>query len=288
MTHHNNTRRFAPRLGHNPRRIGFRFPGAAGLLALVLLLPGCVKPGRSAPLPANGEVTIASYNIKHGLGMDGAIDLERTARVLDSLDADVIALQEVDVRARRSDGVDQPAWLGERLEMTPVFGSFMPFQGGRYGLALLSRLPILGHEVWRLADGNEPRVALAVRIEDANGLPFTVVVVHFDWVADDSYRFRQAEETLARLREIDGPWVVIGDFNDVPGSRTMNAFARSGAIVPKKPGSPPTFPSVAPRIDIDHVVTGPGDSWPDRTVTVIDEQVASDHRPLRTRVAPPS
>ncbi len=150
--------------------------------------------GTSAP------IRVATYNIKHGRGMDGVLDLERTLATLKSLNADVIALQEVDDQARRSGGVDQASWLAEQLGMQAAFGAFMDFQGGRYGLAILSRRPILSRESWRLPEGNEPRVALATRIETYAGEMVTAVAVHFDWVRDDGFRYAQALETLRQVQ----------------------------------------------------------------------------------------
>ena len=252
------------------------------LLVFAVCLPCscCTSPTGLDESSAPEATTIATYNIKHGLGMDGSIDLERVARVLEALDADVIALQEVDERASRSGDVDQADWLGRRLGMSSRFGAFMPFQGGRYGLALLTRIPIASHAVWRLTDGNEPRVALAVTLRPEDGAPFTVVVVHFDWVDDDGFRFTQAEETIEGLRSLDTPWVVIGDFNDTPGSRTIDAFLSEGRNVAKTPGAESTFPSDRPVIEIDFIITGPDDAWSTTRSTVIPETVASDHRPV--------
>ena len=160
---------------------------------------------------------VATWNIKHGRGMDGRLDLERTATVLAALKADIIALQEVDETVRRSGRVDQAAWLAERLEMHASFGAFMDYQGGRYGLAILSRFPIEHAETWRLTDGNEPRVAQAIQVALPSGDVITGVCVHFDWVDDDGFRFAQASETMARLRELDTPWIVLGDFNALSG-----------------------------------------------------------------------
>ena len=129
--------------------------------------------------------------------MDGTLDLKRTLKTLESLKADIIALQEVDDQARRSGGVDQASWLAEQLNMHAAYGSFMDFQGGRYGLAMLSRQPIESQETWRLPDGNEPRVALAARILTDSGETITAISVHFDWVKDDGFRFAQATGRLS-------------------------------------------------------------------------------------------
>ena len=81
----------------------------------------------TAPLPAQTTLRVAAYNVKHGLGMDSVIDLERIASVLRPLDADVITLQEIDEGVERSDRVRQATELGTLLGMSAYFGDFMPF-----------------------------------------------------------------------------------------------------------------------------------------------------------------
>ena len=243
------------------------------------LLTGCstMNPSRETPPAA---MRVATYNIKHGRGMDGAIDLERTAATLATLKADLIALQEVDDRASRSGGVDQAAWLADRLGMHAAYGSFMDFQGGRYGLAILSRHPIKSHEAWRLPDGNEPRVALAARIATGSGETITAIAVHFDWVDDDGFRYDQARETIRRIEELETPWIVFGDFNDTPGSRTMNAFMQIGQNAEKHGPDAATFPADQPTIEIDYIITGPRSAWMPASAMVIPESRTSDHRPV--------
>ena len=114
-----------------------------------------MKGNLTSSSDTSAPIRVATYNIKHGRGMDGVLDLERTLATLKSLNADVIALQEVDDQARRSGGVDQASWLAERLGMHAAYGAFMDFQGGRYGLAILSRRPILSGIV-ATARRNEP------------------------------------------------------------------------------------------------------------------------------------
>jgi endonuclease/exonuclease/phosphatase family metal-dependent hydrolase len=229
-------------------------------------------------------IRVATYNIKHGLGMDGRLDLERTATTLHALDADIIALQEVDDQARRSGTIDQASWLAERLGMHAAYGAFMDFQGGRYGLAILSRTPIESHESWHLPDGNEPRVALAARIKTDSGEMITAVAVHFDWVEDDGYRFAQASETITRLEALETPWIIFGDFNDVPDSRTMDAFKIIGRTATKPQGDAATFPADQPKIEIDYIFSGPPERWHPALATVITESISSDHRPVITEL----
>ncbi|MCY3003234.1 MAG: hypothetical protein NTV21_15650, partial [Planctomycetota bacterium] len=86
------------------------------MLALVGFLQACRASEGNVAGAAPRELRVASYNIKHGEGLDGRVDLERTAAVLARFDADLIALQEVDVGVRRSGGVDQPHALAQQLE----------------------------------------------------------------------------------------------------------------------------------------------------------------------------
>ena len=75
-------------------------------------------------------------------GQDGKVDLRRAASVIIRLRPDLVALQEVDHRARRSGQVDQAAELGKMTGMHHAFGSFFDFEGGKYGMAILK---IAGH-----------------------------------------------------------------------------------------------------------------------------------------------
>src|ERR1700724_2661395 len=81
---------------------------------------------------------VLTYNIHHGEGTDGRFDLSRLARVMKSVQPDVIALQEVDRGTERSGGVDQLAELARLTDMHAEFGKAMDYSGGGYGVAWLS------------------------------------------------------------------------------------------------------------------------------------------------------
>jgi endonuclease/exonuclease/phosphatase family metal-dependent hydrolase len=264
------------------------------MLELLGFLQACRAPGAEAR-----ELRVASYNIKHGEGLDGRVDLERAAAVLARFDADLIALQEVDVGVRRSGGVDQPQALAQKLEQLTTrryhasFGEFMPHDGGRYGMALLSRLPVQRARSVRLPEGNEPRIALAVEVELDDGTLVTAICIHFDWVDDDTFRFEQAQALAAFVRELRTPWILVGDFNDGPQSRTLALLRGLGRELTKVDahGAPATghdrftFSADAPHKEIDYVLAGspPGSAnfWDlSAGLHVLDEPLASDHRPL--------
>jgi endonuclease/exonuclease/phosphatase family metal-dependent hydrolase len=250
-------------------------------VSAALAISGCV--GLFAPaLPAGQPdgLRVVSYNIRHGRGEDKAVDLERIARVLRPLQPDIVGLQEVDDRAERSGGVPQAERLGQLLGMEHAFGTFMDFQGGAYGMAILTHHRIAAVTPVRLPDGNEPRVALTVDVRLPGGARITVVNVHFDWVRDDRFRLAQAQALATHLDDLKTPYILLGDFNDLPGSRTLELF-RSRAVEARAPeGSHLTFPAAAPVRQIDYIFVAPPAAWRVREARVVDERVASDHRPI--------
>lgn len=230
--------------------------------------------------PADFALRAASYNIKHCRGNDDKVNLERTAETLKSLKADVIGLQEVDNGAKRSGSVKQPEELGKRLSMHHAFGAFMDFDGGQYGLAILSKHPLGEVKSIRLPEGNEPRVALAAEVKLPGGETITVVNVHFDWVRDDKFRFAQASELAKHLRELRTPYLLLGDFNDQPKSRTLELFHSLASEVKKPETNRFTFSSTSPRSEIDFLFVAPQPRWGEAMTEVIDEKMTSDHRPI--------
>lgn len=252
------------------------------MLALALFLAGCAPVISTSPTsgPSSPDVRVVTYNIKHGRGNDDGVDLDRTARVLRALQPDIVGLQEVDNRATRSGGVDEADRLGELLGMEHAFGAFMDFQGGEYGLAILSRYPIRSARSIRLPDGNEPRVALAAELTLADGRVITVVNVHFDWVRDDAFRFAQATQVAEALDALRTPYILLGDFNDTPDSRTLALFQARATEAAKPAAERLTFSSTEPEKEIDFIFFSPSTGFATREVRVVDEPVASDHRPV--------
>lgn len=245
--------------------------------ALLTLLSSCAsRPPAEQPQP----LRVVSYNIRHGAGMDDRVDLARTAGALRALEPDLVALQEVDNGVARSGGIDQAKELGTALGMHHAFGSFMDYQGGRYGMAILSRLPIRHQRVIQLPPGDEPRIALLVEVETEDGALVSLISVHFNWVHDDVLRFAQAETLCRELDALTTPYLVVGDFNDEPGSRTLALFEARARQAVKPDGARFTFPSQAPEKEIDFVYAAPKEKWDVGEVRVVDERMASDHRPV--------
>lgn len=247
------------------------------LAMIALLFPCGTMAADEAAVP--DALRVLCYNIRHGRGMGGKVDFDRTARVIAAIKPDLVALQEVDRRVGRSGQVDTPELLGQKLGMHHEFGAFMPFQGGEYGLAILSKFPVVESRVHKLPDGAEPRVALEIEIDlpGASGAKTRIsfVCVHFDWTSPDDARFAQASKLIEILRERTHPVIVAGDYNDVRGSRTLDAFAAEFHL-PESAG--PTFSSDNPRNEIDFI------TWrglpKEAELKVVQEKDASDHLPI--------
>ena len=121
---------------------------------------------RGCGTAALADMKLMSYNVLHCAGIDKKIDIARTAEVIKRENPRFVGLQELDFKtARRSGGVDQPAELGRLTCMHATFAQAIPFQGGGYGVAVLSReKPI---SVFKAPlPGREPRVLLLCEFED--------------------------------------------------------------------------------------------------------------------------
>ena len=221
------------------------------------------------------KLRVLAYNIKHGRGNDGRVDLNRTAAVIRRLKPDVVALQEVDHTVERSGKIDETARLAELTEMPHhTFGKFFDYQGGEYGMAILSRFPLSEITNLRLPDGAEPRTALVATL--ATPQPVRFASVHF--YRTETERMAQAATLLEHLATSPLPCIVAGDFNSLPDSPVIELF--SDWRNPSKGEDRFTFPSDNPNREIDYFFLRPDGHFVRPKVDVIDEPLVSDHRPL--------
>jgi endonuclease/exonuclease/phosphatase family metal-dependent hydrolase len=219
-----------------------------------------------------------TYNIHHGVGVDGKLDVARIARAIRDADPDLVALQEVDRGMRRSGGVDQTAELAWRCGLHGRFGKALDSDGGADGQALLARMPLEEFAVHPLpndADG-EPRIALAATVS-AGGVACRWIGTHLDHRLEER-RVRQAAALRAWLEPETRPALLAGDFNAPHDSLTLRAL--SGAWTAAAPHGEPTFPAPRPTVRLDHLLLRPASAWRVVSVRTLPEAVASDHRPV--------
>ncbi|MCP5535722.1 MAG: endonuclease/exonuclease/phosphatase family protein [Akkermansiaceae bacterium] len=234
-------------------------------------------------LATAGELRVMSYNIHHGVGMDGKLDLQRIAGIIKKEKPDLVALQEVDQSVPRSGKVDQAEALARLLGMKHIFRKCIDLHGGAYGNAVLSKHPIDDVVVHRLPGKGEPRIALEVQVM-VGRKRLSFCSVHFDWTTE-AVRLLQAKSLETHLAKRKHPVLLLGDFNARPESQTMQYLARTWSIVPKKEERL-TCPANKPRDEIDYILTLGLDASK-ASCRVLPEAAASDHRPLFGRISLP-
>lgn len=229
------------------------------------------------------RLTVLSYNIHHGEGSYGSVDLERIAAVIRAEHPDIVCLQEVDEGLPRTAHVDMPRALGALLEMRVIFGENYAFEGGHYGNATLTRLPVLDSRNQRLPgpEGAEPRGCLRVTIK-AGGHMIDVFNTHLGLGLDE--RREQAAAIVAMVSE--RPAILAGDLNDVPHSPTLEilhtVFEDTYWSASSDDG---TLPGAAAPRRIDYVLTTRDlRGTAGRVISEGDAPVASDHLPYVARV----
>lgn len=253
-----------------------------------LLVAGLlIAAGTPQPTSAQSTLRIAAYNIRHGQGTDDRVDLSRIAEVLRALDADVITLQEVDNRTERTGGVDQVQRIAEQMGYQGFHGAHRAYQGGEYGNAILTRLPVTGVRTYRIppASGSaltvhEVEVTLPREVTTSTGAStrtVSVVSVHLAGTPDE--RLAQADSVTRFFAGAEHPVFLAGDFNGWPDGPVVERL-RHDWLVLGKSGNPNTYPSPAPDREIDFIMTHPRLGLDVLEHRVIEEAVASDHRPI--------
>ncbi len=268
------------------------------------------------------DLTVMSWNIHHGEGSDGRLDLPRIAELIRDSGADLVGLQEVDAGyGDRSDWAHQLNELATMTGLRGVYGAnlVLPTEprpghegardsdGGRdnphpghgasaaqrrptagaprrYGSAILSVHPVIrwSNQPLATAPGAEPRGLLGVRVEP-DGLPLDFFTTHLS-EAEPGDRNTQADQVQQRL--LRSPRVILtGDFNAEPDDPELAALTGwTDAWASTGSGSGATYPDNDPQVRIDHLFTGPGVRV-NRVEVLHDAAGASDHLPLVAQVS---
>jgi len=227
------------------------------------------------------SLRVMTYNIRAAdYGLDGIIATLREG------EADIIALQEVDKLVRRTGRVDQPEKIARSLRMNYVFRKHFSYQGGKFGLALLSRYQI--DHVERVKVRRSNLILLKARVHTPER-PVRVIVVHFHPTNPLDKDITKKENNAARLREAkrafeiasthDTPFLIMGDFNSNSGSPAYGLFAEKFQDCCRVGGGlwEKTWPAKFPITRIDYI-------WASRHFRVLRcrtlRSSASDHLPV--------
>ncbi len=223
-----------------------------------------------------------TYNIHVGVGMDKKLDLDRIAEVIKREQPDLVGLQEVDRGVKRTEGKDEIAELAKLTRMDYAFAHNLDYQGGQYGVAILSRFLIqkIEHQKFENRREAERRGMLRVEVEFA-GRKINFVTTHLDYQFADGRLF-EAEQLLRLLEPADGPLIVVGDFNDEPtGSafKLMSAGFEDAWTSSRAKGDGLSYPADKPVKRIDYIFYRRTDPVRARKAWVVNT-LASDHVPV--------
>jgi len=254
---------------------------ALRVLLIILVVGVCAGGCTGVKLELPTRVTVLTYNIYHGEDANGGSNLDAVAGIINSLEPDLVALQEVDNKTGRAKGLDLTTELSRRTGMRGIFGKAMDYDGGGYGEAVLSRHPVIEtkNNLLPHTAKAEPRAALEVHIELPGGVKMAFAGTHLDHQRDQSNRMMQANRIMELYENYDLPIVLAGDLNAMPGSDPINLLSRQWSDAAED-NQQPTFPSKKPTRRIDYIMYKPKGRWKVVEIKVIDEKVASDHCPV--------
>ncbi|MFD2596053.1 endonuclease/exonuclease/phosphatase family protein [Sphingobacterium griseoflavum] len=225
------------------------------------------------------RVRVVSYNIHHGNppAQAGKIDLEAIAKVIIDSKADLVGLQEVDVRIPRSGGIDQAHQLAQLTGMYYFFSKGIDYDGGEYGTLILSRYPIVGNRRYELPmpESSEGRSLAIVDVALPHGRTISFANTHLD--LNETNKVAQAGYINELGDWYDRPLILVGDMNAKPQSKAIQlldtCFARNVEL------NGPTYPNQAPDSEIDYIMVGKHSNVVWRTYKTLSSD-ASDHFPL--------
>ena len=182
------------------------------------------------------SLRVMTYNIHVGVGMDKKLDLQRIADVIIKEKPDLVGLQEVDRGVKRTEGKDEIAELAKMTRMDYAFAHNLDFQGGQYGVAILSRFLLnnVEHRMFENRQEAERRGMLRAEV-DVGGKLVNFVTTHLDYQYADGRVF-ETEQLLNFLENVNGPLLLVADMNDEPSgeayklvlSRFSDAWVASG------------------------------------------------------------
>lgn len=234
-------------------------------------------------MQAGDVVRLMSYNVRNARGLDNVHSCQRIANVINNARPDVVAVQELDSVTGRSNHTDVLRELGERTQMHWFFAPAIDYDGGKYGIGLLTKTKPLAVRRLPLPGREEERALLIAEFDR-----FFFACTHLSLTREDrekSLAILKAEATRAGK-----PFFLAGDLNAEIGSEFIKELQKDFRILSDV--KHPTFPADKPEVILDYIVASKR-MEPDfvvKSAQVIDEPLASDHRPtlVELRFATPA
>jgi endonuclease/exonuclease/phosphatase family metal-dependent hydrolase len=254
------------------------------LLVIISIISSCsIKTQPEKTKKQSGQIRVMSYNVHHcnPPSKPGLIDIDAIAAAIKNQDPDLVALQEIDVNTGRSGQYNQAEELAKRLNMKFFFGKAIDYDGGDYGVAILSKYPIKESQVYHLPTNTEtkgePRVLATVRVT-LPGRDIRFGCTHLDAQKLPTNRELQIKEINRISANEKLSFIIAGDFNATPESSVIrqldDKFTRTCQ------SCEPTIPEVNPKKTIDFIGFLPASGFKVISHKVVPEHYASDHLPV--------
>ena len=227
----------------------------------------------SFQLQADDFVRLMTYNVRNANGLDGVRSFQRIANVINNASPDVVAIQEVDSVTGRSKQTDVLKEIAERTQMKCYFAPAIDYDGGKYGIGILSKVQPLRVKSLALPGREEQRALLIAEFEH-----YIFACAHLSLTEED--RMKSLETVCAEAKAVGKTFFLAGDYNDFPDSGFITELKKDFQILSNT--NSPTFPADKPTDVIDYIIAAKQETpaYVVRSVKVINEPVASDHRPI--------
>lgn len=237
-------------------------------LLLIMLAPASAQ---------KAGVNILSYNVHNCIGMDKELDYQRIANVILQAAPDIVALQELDSVTERNKGIYALGELEKLTGMHGIYASAIPFQGGSYGIGILSKEAAIKHEVISMPGREEKRALIIAEFKD-----YVFCATHQSLTAED--QLLSIPLILKALEGIHKPIFLAGDMNSKPKSKPQEMLGKQFTTL--NDTAVYTFPADLPNRCIDYIYaySQNGYKFDVQQQKVIEETVASDHRPVQVVV----
>ena len=240
---------------------------------------------------------VATYNIGKNELSENVADLTNLNKAIAKIDADVIVLTEIDNKTARSKKVHQLEEIAKANKMHFAFGKALDFDGGEYGVGILSKYKIEKSQVINLPSGDaEQRVVLLSQITKPGfDTPIIIMGTHLDWQKAPTVRIGQVRHILdASIGDTATDFdniaasikILAGDFNSTANEQPTQEIGYLWNPVSKKGVDYRTWPAVNPAIDIDHIFTFKGQVWDVKNMQIPTDNKdfqwssVSDHLPV--------
>ena len=216
---------------------------------------------------------LMSYNIRNTKGMDNVRNVQRIANVINNEAPDVVAVQELDSMTTRSNQTYVLAEVAERTQMHANYAPAISFQGGKYGIGILSKEQPIAIRTFPLPGREEERMLMVAEFKD-----YFFACTHLSLTEED--RLASLDIIKNSASTSNKPFFLAGDLNDTPDSKFIKSLQQDFQILTNT--KKPTYPAPEPKETIDYIAAWKEntDNFANLSTQVVEEPLASDHRPI--------